>query len=151
MTHDSNETKEEKKRSYVKPQLLVNYVGHGSAEVWRGDIFTSSAAETLTNSSRFPVVLAMTCLNGVFQDLYTESLAEALLLAPHGGAIAVWASSGLTDPESQAPMNDEFISVIFSNQHLTIGQAIIRAKQATTDPDVRKTWILIGDPAMRVR
>ncbi|HME44940.1 MAG TPA: C25 family cysteine peptidase, partial [Syntrophorhabdales bacterium] len=87
----------------------------------------------------------------LFQDVYTESLAEALILAPQGGAVAVFASSGLTDPGPQSVMNQELIRVLFSGVHATIGQAVVRAKTATTDPDVRKTWNLIGDPAMRVK
>ena len=35
----------------------------------------------------------MTCLNGYFQDPVLDSLAESLLKAEHGGAVAVWASS----------------------------------------------------------
>ena len=66
--------------------LFVNYVGHGSEELWRGDILTTTDADTLINGYRLPFVAAMTCLNGLFQDVYDESLAEALLLAPKGGA-----------------------------------------------------------------
>ncbi len=131
--------------------LLVNYVGHGSEETWRGDILTTDDAETLTNGSKLPLVVAMTCLNGLFQDVYTESMAEALILAPQGGAIAVFASSGLTDPGPQSVMNQELIRALFSGSLPTIGQAVIQAKQATTDPDVRKTWIFFGDPALRVQ
>jgi hypothetical protein len=131
--------------------LLVNYAGHGSEETWRGDILTSPLAETLANGYKLPLVVAMTCLNGLFQDVYTESLAEALILAPQGGAIAVFASSGLTDPGPQSVMNQEFIRVLFSGGLPTMGQAVIRAKQATTDADVRKTWIFFGDPTTKLK
>ncbi len=130
--------------------LLVNYVGHGSVEVWRGDIFTSPDAEALTNGRKLPIVVAMTCLNGLFQDIYTESLAEALLRAPNGGAVAVFASTGLTDPYPQSLMNREFIRFLFAGAHPTLGDAVRQAKQATDDRDVRKTWALLGDPAMRI-
>jgi len=108
-------------------------------------------AETLANGTKLPLVVAMTCLNGLFQDVYTESLAEALILAPQGGAIAVFASSGLTDPGPQSVMNQEFIRVLFSGGLPTMGQAVIRAKQATTDADVRKTWIFFGDPTTKLK
>ncbi len=58
--------------------------------------------------------------------------------------MGVWASSGLTEPESQAPMNQELIRLLFSSESLTLGQATARAKAATNDQDVRKTWILSG-------
>jgi hypothetical protein len=105
----------------------------------------------LTNGVRLPFFVDMTCLNGFFQDLYSESLAEALLKAEEGGALAVWASSGLTEPESQSPMNQELIRLLFNGESLTLGQATARAKTATNDQDVRRTWILFGDPTTRLK
>jgi hypothetical protein len=34
---------------------------------------------------------------------------------------------------------------------LTIGEAAAKAKTGVLDPDVRRTWILFGDPAMRLK
>jgi hypothetical protein len=96
------------------------------------------------------VVVAMTCLNGLFQDIYSESMAEALIRAPNGGAVAVWASSGLTEPYAQSLMHRAFTRSLFGTTPVRLGDAVITAKQATTDPDVRKTWVLIGDPSMGV-
>ena len=131
--------------------LLVNFIGHGSVEIWRGSILTSDDAEDLTNGNQLPFFVNMTCLNGNFHDLYTESLAEALLKAPQGGAVAVWSSSGLTYPQGQAPMNQELIRLLFNGESLRLGEATMRAKAATPDQDVRKTWILFGDPSMKLR
>jgi len=39
----------------------------------------------------------MNCLNGLFHDVYTQSLAEALMLAPNGGAVSVWGRRPLLD------------------------------------------------------
>jgi hypothetical protein len=133
-------------------QLLVNYAGHGSVERWSGpEIFGDAAAAELANGERLPVFVLMTCLNGFFADLYTESLAEALMLAPNGGGVAVWASSGLTEPTVQAVMNQELFRQLFRTRSITLGEAVIRAKSAVSDSDVRRTWILFGDPTMRVR
>jgi len=96
-------------------------------------------------------VVAMTCLNGFFHDLYSESLAEALLKAEQGGAVAVWASSGLTAPSGQVVMNQELVRLLFGEEQLTLGEAIRRAKAAVTDRDVRRTWSLIGDPATQLK
>ena len=132
-------------------QLLVNYIGHGSAKIWKGNLLTSLDAWNLTNSPYLPFLVSMTCLNGFFQDPYIESLAETFLKAERGGAVAVWSSSGLTDPEGQVVMNKELIKLLFNGQGLTIGEAIMRAKQVVTDADVRKTWILFGDPTLRLK
>jgi uncharacterized repeat protein (TIGR01451 family) len=131
--------------------LLTTYVGHASVEIWAESVFSSSDASTLTNGNRLPVVLAMDCLNGYFHDVYTESLAEALLKAPNGGAVAVWASSTLTQPDQQAIMARELFRQLFGPEKLTLGQAVARAKVVATDPDVRKSWIFFGDPTMKLR
>ena len=132
--------------------LLVTYIGHASVEIWADYVFASSDATALTNGNRLPVVIGLDCLNGYFHDINTESLAEALLKAPNGGAVAVWASSALTQPDQQAQMGRELFSQLFrTNTSLTLGQAVMRAKFAASDPDVRKSWILFGDPTMKLR
>ena len=130
---------------------LVNYIGHGSNEIWAGGLLSSTDTLDLINGLKAPVVIAMTCLNGYFQDVYTNSLAGALMNAPGGGAVAVWASSGLTESGPQAAMDQALIRVLYGSQPVTLGEAAASAKEAVSDQDVRKTWILFGDPAMKVR
>lgn len=130
--------------------LLVNYMGHGSVESWRSGLFHSGDASGLDNGSYMPMFVAMTCLNGLFHDLYTESLAESLLKA-EAGSIAIFASSGLTGPEEQAVMNQELLRLLFGQEPLTIGEACMRAKKVVDDPDILRTWILFGDPTLRLR
>ncbi len=133
-------------------KLLVNYMGHGSTEVWaNGELLTSTDALALTNRDKLPVVVAMNCLNGFFHDLYTTSLAEALLKAEQGGAVAVWASSGLTGPSGQSVMNRALMQALFGQDELTLGEAIMRAKATVTNRDIQRTWLLFGDPTMRLK
>jgi uncharacterized repeat protein (TIGR01451 family) len=132
-------------------QAIVDFVGHGSVEQWSfTDFFDDTDAAALQNGGRLPVFLIMNCLNGFFQDVYTQSLAESLILAPNGGAVAVWASSGFTDPGPQASLNLSLTHFLASNPKLPLGKAILQAKTTTVDPDVRRTWILFGDPAMHI-
>jgi Peptidase family C25 len=53
----------------------------------------------LTMSRSLSLYLMMTCLNSYFVDPEGARLSEALVLAPNGGAIAVWSSTGLTIPQ----------------------------------------------------
>ena len=131
--------------------LLVNFIGHGSVESWRGSLLTLEDAESLINGFKLPFFVNMTCLNGFFQNPYGETLAEALMKASGGGAIAIWTSSGLTEPDKQAVMNKELIKLLFNGEPLTLGEATARAKAAIGDQDVRKTWILFGDPTTRLK
>ena len=131
--------------------LLVNYTGHGSEQQWSfSNLLDDAAASALSNGDRLPVYLLMDCLNGYFQDVYATSLSTSLLLAPNGGAVAVWASSGFTDAAPQATMDQALLSTLAANPSTPLGKAILNAKAGIIDPDVRRSWILFGDPAMRL-
>ena len=133
-------------------QLLVNYLGHGSAEQWSGsDIFDTNSMSSLTNHSQLPVFLIMDCLNGFFQDVYAQPLGVTLMLAPNGGAVAVLASSGLNQPPPQTSLDSLVVQNAFGATRTTLGNAIVKAKSQISDPDVRKTFVLFGDPAMQVK
>jgi hypothetical protein len=93
----------------------------------------------------------MTCLNGFFQNPYGETLAEALMKASGGGAIAIWTSSGLTEPDKQAVMNKELIRLLFGSDSITLGEATAKAKASVSDQDIRRTWILFGDPTTKLK
>lgn len=132
--------------------LLVNYSGHGAEQQWSfEDLLDTNSTAALSNSSQYSIYLLMDCLNGFFHDVYAESLSTSLLLAPNGGAAAVWASSGFTNQPPQASMNQALLQAIKANPSLSLGSAIILAKSGVTDPDVRRTWIFFGDPAMRLQ
>ena len=129
--------------------LVMNYIGHGSVEIWSRNALTSKSVPNLKNGDRLPFVMSMNCLNGYFHDLYSDSLGEALLRHATGGAIGVWASSATTSPDHQTLMNAEALRHVFAGA--TIGDALLKAKAAITDKDVRRTFILLGDPTMRLK
>jgi hypothetical protein len=128
-------------------QKFINYAGHGSINLWRNNLLTSDDARALTNSQKLPLFVMMTCLNGYFHDPLLDSLGESLMKAENGGAVAVWASTGLTEPEPQALMNQEFFRQFSPTK--PIGDAIAKAKYASGNADVQRTWIFFGDPTMK--
>ncbi len=128
-------------------QRFVNYNGHGSAELWRGNLLSAQDARNLSNA-RLPIFVMMTCLNGYFHAAGVESLAESLLKAERGGAVAVWTSSGLSLPQEHALMSQAFYRAL---DGATLGEAARQAKSSISNQDIRRTWILLGDPTMRVK
>ncbi len=114
-------------------------------------MLSSTDAAALTNGNQLPFVVTMDCLSGYFDDPYTEAVAKALMVNPGGGAIGVWASSALTSPDQQLLVNLELYRQLFGTAPLTIGEAALKAKQATSDRDVRMALILFGDPSMKLR
>ncbi|HUP62168.1 MAG TPA: C25 family cysteine peptidase [Thermoanaerobaculia bacterium] len=130
--------------------LVTAFVGHGSIEIWTAQrILTRADALQLTNGHRLPLVLAMTCLNGYFHDLFTDSLAEALMRSENGGAIAVWASSALSDPVAQASAGRAFLQTALTAPR--IGDAFIAAQRSAAMAEIRTTFVLFGDPATRLK
>jgi hypothetical protein len=135
-------------------QSVTVYSGHGSVDIWGGSIFTGTDAgglTNLTNGNGLSVVVVMDCLNGYFADPSLKSLAESFLSAPNGGAVASFASSGLTIPIGQHEMGLRMFQLLYSGSPMAIGDASRQAKLATTDMDVRRTWILFGDPTLKIR
>lgn len=48
-------------------------------------------------------------------------------------------------------MNKELIRLLFNGDRMTLGEATIGAKAIIADPDIRRTWILFGDPITRMK
>lgn len=128
---------------------LIHFAGHGSVDHWRSGMLKSSDAASFSNQSRGSLFTVMNCLNGMFDDPLTVSLSKALLNA-RGGAIAVWSSAGTTTAPDQTPLMVEFFAALSSTPEATLGEAVLRAKAAVGDADVRRSWVLLGDPASKV-
>ncbi len=133
-------------------QYLLNYTGHGTAASWQNTgFFSSLQAPNLTNASYPSIMNALTCLNGYFMG-NVETFAEAMTKAPNGGAVAVWASTGLTTPDVQEIMGTRFYTKISDGSIPRMGDLIADAKaQVPAGADVRLSWALLGDPMLRVR
>jgi hypothetical protein len=130
---------------------LLLYLGHGAVGSWSAaPLLESADAPTLANGGKLPVVLAFTCFTGFHHDPYTGSLAAALLSAESGGAVAVWGSSGMTEPPAQLPLAQAALRTL--QPALRLGDWLQAAKAATPlAPDVARTWTLFGDPSMPVK
>jgi hypothetical protein len=130
---------------------IVNFYGHGAIQIWTsGSILRHSDAAALTNAGSLSIYLMMTCLNGYFVEPKFDSLGETLLLAPNGGAVATWSSSGETVPTDQVVADQEAVKLLLNQPNMTLGDAMITGKSVIRDIDVRHTWVLLGDPTTRL-
>ena len=133
-------------------QRVINYNGHGNVDAWRGGLFTAEDVNDLSNGDNLSMFVMMTCLNGYFHDAQLDSLAESLLRAEKGGAVALWASSGMTQPGDQGVMDLEMFRRLFDpDNSLTLGEIALQAKAKGLNKDARLSWILFGDPTTRLR
>jgi hypothetical protein len=117
---------------------VVHYTGHGSVGVWANSgLLRTEDAGQLANANGLSVYVMLTCLNGYYHDLYSETLGAALLRAP-GGAVAAWASSGLPSEAQQTQMARSFYQQWLASG-ARLGDAVRFTKGATNDQDVRRT------------
>ncbi len=126
---------------------LVSYLGHGAESFWDGHLLSSDDAAALVNGGKTGLIVQMTCLTGFFHDLYRQSLSEALLGA-EGGAWGTWSSSGMVVSSQQARLHRVLVGGLVEGA--TLGESTRRALSAVTDPDLRRTWHLFGDPSARL-
>jgi hypothetical protein len=135
---------------------LVAYFGHGSVNMWGKDrLFSTDDVPRLQNTGRFTVMINMTCLTGLFTHPKVESLAEAMLWQPEAGAAAVLAPTSLTLPADQSFLSQPLVEAFLSKSDETLGEALLHARQqiSAENPgslDVMETFLLLGDPALRV-
>ncbi|HEY2866638.1 MAG TPA: C25 family cysteine peptidase, partial [Pyrinomonadaceae bacterium] len=132
---------------------LVNFAGHGTTGVWVNTGFYSILdAPSLTNINNLSVFTMLTCLNGYFIGTRNVSFAETLLNSTTGGAVAAWASTGTTTPDVQELMAKRFYLKIGDASIPRLGDLIVDAKTVVPGGrDVRLTWVLLGDPMLKVR
>ncbi len=136
-------------------RFLVNYSGHGNADVWAtGSFFGRSNVPALVNANNLSLYTMLTCLNGYFvpPQPTQESLSEKLLSSTAGGSVAVWSSTGLTTPDVQEVMGTRFYQQISLGNIPRLGDLIRDAKGTISGGrDVRMSWCLLGDPMLKVR
>jgi hypothetical protein len=136
---------------------LTSYMGHGATGTWANEsILSLGRVPFLGNRTRPGIVTAMGCLNGSFQLLDRDALGEALVKSPAGGAMAFWGSTALTEPTPQEEVYREAVRLLVARNAPALGELLIEAQaRAWTDGfgenDVVKSWVLLGDPATRVR
>ncbi|MEJ2710515.1 MAG: C25 family cysteine peptidase, partial [Anaerolineales bacterium] len=142
---------------FNQDNFMIAYFGHGSVNMWGKDrLFTTADVASLSNHAHLPVVLNMTCLNGLFTHPQVESMAEALLWQPQAGAVAVLAPTSLTLPTDQSFLSTPLVQALQEQAGVTLGEALLQARRQVPqhDPgtrDVMETFLLFGDPALNVR
>lgn len=142
--------------------VLVNYAGHGEYFAWgRWDyngafFFHRDDLSALNNDQRLPVVTVGNCLNGFFAGpQQNAALAELLQRKLNGGALAVWAPTGLGYASGHAILLESFYRAIFEDHYLALGAATTYAKlytfaQSPFWGELVETYVLFGDPATKL-
>ncbi|MFQ5842657.1 MAG: C25 family cysteine peptidase, partial [Thermodesulfobacteriota bacterium] len=139
--------------------LLVNYAGHGAEDFWADEeILGAWDIDSLGNGPRYPLVAAMTCLNGYFVEAFQgwDSLAEVLMKSADKGAVAMFSSTGMTAPGEQALLDGGLFEALFERGDRRLGEAVGYGKRnllanSEDGEEVVRSFMLFGDPAMEMK
>ncbi|MDP3786638.1 MAG: C25 family cysteine peptidase [Candidatus Omnitrophota bacterium] len=137
--------------------ILLNYVGHGSTNLWTQEgLFNTDTVGLLNNYRKYPFVVSFDCLDGYFLNLDEgfESLAEVFLRRRDAGAIACFSPTGMGIPEGHRALSEELFKSIFVDGNYRLGPATTKAKinffsnTGGQYKDLIQTYTLFGDPAL---
>jgi hypothetical protein len=135
---------------------FVNYYGHsGLDRMAQEGIMTTADVSSLTNSNRPAVITAMSCVVGQFAVPGYDCLAEVLLLTEKGGAVAVWAPTGMSLNEDARVLSESLYDALFRGGKKNLGDGILASLRDYAAQQRTKylpgVYNLLGDPALRTQ
>ena len=139
--------------------LIVNFSGHGAAGAMQY-LFSTAFPDweylnQVRNRGRLPLILALSCLNGLFTLPAVEALSELMTEHEEGGAIAFISATALSRTAQNRLLSDHLYRLIFAEGRLRFGPVLDAAKARvlaahSSYRDVVETMQLIGDPAQEL-
>jgi hypothetical protein len=132
----------------------LNYIGHGGLDrMSTGGLMTIADVSGLQSTGMLPVVSALTCAVNRFEYPGVTSLGEELVLQPGGGAIAVWAATGLSLDSPAVQLDESLFKVVFRSKAPVLGDALRRSLQGNSGIPhfMRRIYNLLGDGALPLR
>ena len=140
---------------------IITYCGHGADTYFVTTGFSNTNVAALTNTTMWPFIWAVACVNGNFVS--QTCFAEAWLRASSGGqptgAVATLMStinqSWNPPMEGQDEMVDILAESYASNIKRTYGglsvNGIFKMNDTYSDYNMTDTWTIFGDPSLMVR
>ncbi len=142
--------------------IMLQWFGHASRFIWGStQVFSSFSVKAIPTSPQWPFSTDYSCWSGYFINLYNfygdyRTAAEAALLTPAKGSVAVLAPSGLHVGSAVLTLNQGLVKAVFQDRIRPVGDAVDAAKayyyaNAGASRDVIDTMVFFGDPAMPLR
>ena len=142
--------------------LMVNYSGHGRADVLSHELVLDQGDMAALTSPRLPLWVTASCDITPF-DNTASSFGEHAFLNPKGGAIALFTTTRTVFSSYNRRINYLFSKYVFardaSGRPLRLGDAVRIAKTevvSTSDASLQDIsenklhYVLLGDPALRL-
>jgi hypothetical protein len=133
---------------------IITYAGHGGLDRFSaGGLLMTSDVPELDNFGHTPIVISLSCSTNRFEVPGFVTLGEALVNQPDGGAVAVWAPTGLTAHEQSLLLAESFLDAYYHGSE-RIGDAIRKARKEysiySDSERLLRLFTLLGDPALEL-
>ena len=137
--------------------LVFNFIGHGgSARLAEEVILDQPMINGWSNVNRLPLFITATCDFAPYDNPFTNSIGENILLRPKTGGIAMMTTTRLVFSFSNRIMNNNYMEFAMlpdvSGKYRSLGEAVMAAKNYTyqTSGDIinNRKFTLLGDPAL---
>ena len=139
--------------------LLVNFNGHGAAGTLQY-VFSLQFPDwdylsQVDNGRRLPLMVALSCLNGMFVNPHTEAIGEVFTDRADGGSIAYISASAQSFTSQNDLLGQRLFGQLFAEEALPFGPALNAAKAQVLA--AHPSWTasaltmqLFGDPAQEL-
>lgn len=136
--------------------LMINYMGHSGYNNWTNEQILTVADIDAMYNTRLPLFITASCSFSRFDD-FKLSGGEAMMLNAKGGALALITTTRTVYAHPNMLLNLELVKEILkinttTNRINTIGEAyrLAKNKRARSNNSNRLSFILLGDPAIRL-
>ncbi len=141
--------------SFSRGALLLTWVGHGNSQVLSHELIfvLSRDLQELSNGRRLPLVYGAASQVGIFDDPNRDSIPEALLKWPEGGAIGMIAATRIGFHPSNMELARHFHARLLTSgrEGVPVGQALLEAKlRSVMHRKNAQRFSLFGDPGTRL-
>lgn len=151
-------------RAFDSGAALVTYTGHANYWQW-ADVAPNTTppylwylydADARSNGDRLPILLAMTCLTGFFQEPALPTTDERLLTHAGGGIVASLSPAGKGVANGHDLFSRAVIAALYSPDPAarSLGAAQLAGFRAVRASgccaDLTFTYEILGDPALRL-
>ncbi len=138
--------------------VMVNYVGHGSSDVWadEGLMRSRDALARMDNRGRNMLLNSFSCTVGRFDLLSSEGMSEKFVKADGVGAIAAISATRESYPTQNINLASAIYDRLFpgpsATSPVTLGQAYREGKNEASDSNRNdQKYALLGEPVLLIR
>jgi hypothetical protein len=133
---------------------IITYAGHGGLDRFSAEgLLMTADVPVLDNFGRTPIVISLSCSTNRFEVPGFVPLGEALVSQPDGGAVAVWAPTGLTAHEQSLLLTRSFLEAFYGGSDRlgdVIRKALADYSQHSDSERLFRLFNLLGDPGLEL-